>query len=70
MSRLLLRLVGRAFEVHRILGCSEVCCYRTERYVNSEEIKLIIAEDVAPQQSNTERGEDFYRYYTNTMCLI
>lgn len=69
MSRLLLRLVGRAFEVHRILGCSEVCCYHTERYVNSEEIKLIIAEDVAPRKPNTER-EDFYRYYTNIMCLI
>lgn len=26
MSRLLLRLVGRAFEVLRTWGCSEVCC--------------------------------------------
>lgn len=55
MSRLLLRLVGCAFEVHRTLGCSKVCCYHGGRYVNSEEIKLTIAEDVAPQQPNTER---------------
>lgn len=70
MSRPPLRLVGCVFEVHRTLGCSEVCCCHTERYVNSEELKLIIAEDVAPQQPNTERGEDFYRYYTNIICLI